>query len=640
MTREIPLPSSSPDLGERENDGEHKLDLDATRLIPILLYREKKTTANDDDHGVVVPVRYGVTVSRTGTVADLRLTLSGLCGVPQSRLVVCDVYEHSVYEILQDAGALGNVRVDDVLAAYEVDPYGGDTVHAIVTHIDATGLIVVPTTTPVPEDRDGQEEGRRKDRPFGNPLLVSFDAGLTCRQIWERVWERVPKPAPVAAGRGGGGGDDGRGAPNAIDAEDGAEEDDDGGRSLLRLRIRDGSGNPRTGLFRKRDAESKTGSSTAGRIRDADADAVLPVEGGGGDDGGGSAAAAAAAVVSDDEDETKDENEKNDDVDRENDEDGSYLPRESDAGIADCLGGECTEQFLFLTLEWRRTHDDDGGGGGDVGGEGRRKRKRIVDPRRFESYVDHESLIDGLRERRRLGDLVQRRRIQLQHQHQQRQRGAASARADANAVTLDRCLRAFTSPERLDEQNAWYCSRCRRHVRAMKTMELWHLPNVLVVHLKRFEYKHALRREKLETFVDFPTEGLDMGRYCASYSSSSTAAAGGGGRASASESDSGGGGGGGDGDGSRCFVDDGIPAIYDLFAVTNHYGRMGFGHYTAFARRWNERGMDGGWALFDDGGVRNVGGSDDGGGRGSGLSSHAVVTPAAYMLFYRRRIFS
>jgi len=49
------------------------------------------------------------------------------------------------------------------------------------------------------------------------------------------------------------------------------------------------------------------------------------------------------------------------------------------------------------------------------------------------------------------------------------------------------------------------------------------------------------------------------------------------------------------------FVHDGIPAIYDLFAVTNHYGRMGFGHYTAYARRWNERNMDREtWALFDD----------------------------------------
>ena len=26
--------------------------------------------------------------------------------------------------------------------------------------------------------------------------------------------------------------------------------------------------------------------------------------------------------------------------------------------------------------------------------------------------------------------------------------------------------------------------------------------------------------------------------------------------------------------------------LYDLFAVCNHFGRMGFGHYTAYARDW------------------------------------------------------
>jgi Ubiquitin carboxyl-terminal hydrolase len=33
---------------------------------------------------------------------------------------------------------------------------------------------------------------------------------------------------------------------------------------------------------------------------------------------------------------------------------------------------------------------------------------------------------------------------------------------------------------------------------------------------------------------------------------------------------------------------DGNDKLYDLFAVTNHYGRLGFGHYTSFARDWAE----------------------------------------------------
>ena len=132
----------------------------------------------------------------------------------------------------------------------------------------------------------------------------------------------------------------------------------------------------------------------------------------------------------------------------------------------------------------------------------------------------------------------------------------------------------------------------------MKTMELWRLPNVLIVHLKRFEFKHALRRDKLDTLVDFPLDRLDMTKHCASHGSSS-------------------------------FVDDKVPAIYDCFAVVNHFGRMGFGHYTAYARSWDETCISDNWALFDDSSVREVGD-----GRGT------VVSPAAYVLLYRRRTFN
>ena len=48
------------------------------------------------------------------------------------------------------------------------------------------------------------------------------------------------------------------------------------------------------------------------------------------------------------------------------------------------------------------------------------------------------------------------------------------------------------------------------------------------------------------------------------------------------------------------------------------------GHYTAFAREWNELGEMGRWSLFDDSTVSLVHGNN-------------VVSQAAYVLFYRRR---
>ena len=37
-------------------------------------------------------------------------------------------------------------------------------------------------------------------------------------------------------------------------------------------------------------------------------------------------------------------------------------------------------------------------------------------------------------------------------------------------------------------------------------------------------------------------------------------------------------------------------AVYELFAVSNHFGGMGGGHYTAYAKQTD----DGRWYCFDD----------------------------------------
>ena len=69
------------------------------------------------------------------------------------------------------------------------------------------------------------------------------------------------------------------------------------------------------------------------------------------------------------------------------------------------------------------------------------------------------------------------------------------------------------------------------------------LPNMLVISLKRFSYNRYWR-DKLDTHVDFPINGLDMGPYIINKSHGK--------------------------------------AIYDLIAVSNHYGGMGGGHCKFF----------------------------------------------------------
>ena len=66
-------------------------------------------------------------------------------------------------------------------------------------------------------------------------------------------------------------------------------------------------------------------------------------------------------------------------------------------------------------------------------------------------------------------------------------------------------------------------------------------------------------------------------------------------------------------------VNSGESQMYDLFAVTNHFGSLNGGHYTAFGKNIN-----GNWYNFNDSSVSNA-------------STSNIVSEAAYLLFYRRR---
>lgn len=53
-----------------------------------------------------------------------------------------------------------------------------------------------------------------------------------------------------------------------------------------------------------------------------------------------------------------------------------------------------------------------------------------------------------------------------------------------------------------------YCPTCKKHQQATKKFDLWSLPRILVVHLKRFSYNRCWR-DKLDTVVDFPIRYAD-----------------------------------------------------------------------------------------------------------------------------------
>ena len=70
----------------------------------------------------------------------------------------------------------------------------------------------------------------------------------------------------------------------------------------------------------------------------------------------------------------------------------------------------------------------------------------------------------------------------------------------ARCASLRDALRRFTAPEQLEGANAYKCDGCRRLVPARKQMTLYDDPNVLVIHLKRFDGFHG---GKISGHLDF-----------------------------------------------------------------------------------------------------------------------------------------
>ncbi|KAG8239261.1 hypothetical protein J437_LFUL010651 [Ladona fulva] len=66
------------------------------------------------------------------------------------------------------------------------------------------------------------------------------------------------------------------------------------------------------------------------------------------------------------------------------------------------------------------------------------------------------------------------------------------------------------------KKDAWHCPYCNRKQEVVKKLGLWSLPDILVIHLKRFRQSSKQRSTtKLTTLVEFPLYGFDMGPHLA-----------------------------------------------------------------------------------------------------------------------------
>jgi len=127
--------------------------------------------------------------------------------------------------------------------------------------------------------------------------------------------------------------------------------------------------------------------------------------------------------------------------------------------------------------------------------------------------------------------------------------------------TLLGCLNNFVDQEVMEGENAWHCPDCKKARKATKQMTLSRLPDVLLIQLKRFSSDGPFKN-KIKAMVQYPIQDLDLTKYLPAPSRNARPE----------------------------------PAIYDLYAVSNHSGEVSSGHYTACVRGEAPNS----WTNFDD----------------------------------------
>lgn len=465
------------------------------------------------------PTQYRVVVPKMGAVSDLCSALAKLCGVPAENMVVADVYNHRFHKVYRRDDGLNHIMEKDDIFVYEVEEESSEKMNLPVYF----------------RERHYKQGGGYSSGTllFGQPLLITVPRhNLSIDTLYQKVLERI-------------------------------------GRYVKRSQV--------SVIENRSPASATASSSSAQRTASSSHSAGVsgyaspPSEGASWSAGSSNGSSSHSdpfngpnGICSAEDEEPMDhqvspeqENSQPETADRE--EEGSDKENEAN-GNGERAGTACDRLFSFsmvnsygtanisplpcdgnilkLTTHSTVAIDWDS----DI-------KKMCYDDQEAEAYEKHESMVQPQKKK--------------------------------STVALRDCIELFTTMETLGEHDPWYCPTCKKHQQATKKFDLWSLPGILVVHLKRFSYNRCWR-DKLDTVVDFPIKDLNMSEFV-------------------------------------CDPRAG-PYVYDLVAVSNHYGGMGGGHYTAFGKNK----VDGKWYYFDDSSV-------------STSSEDQIITKAAYVLFYQRR---
>ncbi|CAF0916885.1 unnamed protein product, partial [Brachionus calyciflorus] len=143
------------------------------------------------------------------------------------------------------------------------------------------------------------------------------------------------------------------------------------------------------------------------------------------------------------------------------------------------------------------------------------------------------------------------------------------------------CLELFLKRESMCGESKWKCPNCKQYRDSTKKIDIWKLPPLLIIHLKRFKYE-GVWRDKIVSNVDYPIENLNLNKYLSGPNMKK------------------------------------LDYTYKLYGISNHSGTMDGGHYTSMCRNFQL----GRWFKYDDSEVKEM------------TSLSALKSPTNYILFY------
>lgn len=146
-----------------------------------------------------------------------------------------------------------------------------------------------------------------------------------------------------------------------------------------------------------------------------------------------------------------------------------------------------------------------------------------------------------------------------------------------DTITIYDCLSKFCNTELLYNDNQWNSDKYNQKVDALKQIMFWKTPQIFIISFKR----NVNMFNKNNKLVEFPLYELNLQDYCVGY--------------------------------------DKYNSMYDLFAVCNHNGGAGYGHYWAYCKNPN-----GQWYSMNDSNINEI-------------SSNKIISNNAYCLFYKKR---